>query len=655
MNIGEIGRYAGSTALYNYRNLFREYVNRRSHAAYDHGDQLRDSISCIAEFEARREHLRGKFIESFGGLPPTDTPLNAVVTGVVRACGYRVENVIFESRPKTYVTANLYVPDGVCRPTGAVLFLCGHLEKAKQDGEYHAVCRDLALAGLVVLAQDPIGQGERFSYYSRELGETTVEWGVAEHAYAGHQCLMLGDGIARYFVHDAMRSIDYLCSREEVDPSRIGVTGNSGGGTQASLVMVCDPRLAAAAPTTFIMSRRSYQETEQAQDLEQVWQGMASLGFDHEDILLAMAPRPVLVNAVTSDFFPIEGTRSTVERVRRFWALYGKEDDIRLAEDFSDHHYTAELSKQSALFFSRHLLGSECRKERNSADLLSQRQLQCTASGQVYADFPDARAVHEENLDRLSELTAKRLSIPDRQLREEAHAWLEGRIIGNREPCALNPRFAEGCLFNGLQLQSCFWRPLPGLLNHGLMLRDSALAGRILPVTLALWDGGSQALSGRMKWIYGQCGSGRAVIVLDVSCDGLFLPQGNAGREAGSVYGPLFKFGCDLLWLDDSLSALTVHDVLRAYDMADRWPGVTSRGMEICCFGDCSVIGRLAAFLDDRAKFSTVGREGWTFAELASSRHYDDGGAMRIVLPGLLKYFDLPDLDRWISDKGEKS
>jgi hypothetical protein len=91
-------------------------------------------------------------------------------------------------------------------------------------------------------------------------------------------------------------------------PRWIGVTGNSRGGTQASLVRLADPRVAAAAPATFIMNRETYQRTGQPQDAEQIWPGFTGAGFDHEDILLAMAPKPVCVLAVTSDFFPIEGT-----------------------------------------------------------------------------------------------------------------------------------------------------------------------------------------------------------------------------------------------------------------------------------------------------------------------------------------------------------
>lgn len=647
MKIESLGQYIGSSALYNYRNLFREYVNGRSRDAFATGDAARDALVDVGSFEKRREQLRGKFIELIGGLPPFDTPLNAAVTGIVQDNGFRIEKVIFESRPKNYVTANLYVPDGITAPTGAVLFVCGHFEEAKHAGEYQSVCRQLVRAGLVVLAQDPVGQGERMSYYDAQLKDTTVEWGVAEHTYAGNQCLMLGDCIARYFVHDSMRSIDYLCTRPEVDPARIGVTGNSGGGTQTSLMMVCDGRIAAAAPTTFIMSRLTYMETEAAQDHEQVWPGMSALGFDHEDILLAMAPKPVHVNAVQYDFFPIEGTRRTVERARRIWELYGLGENLELAEDASDHHYTPALAAASARFFARRLLGRDSALQECPADARPPKELHCTRSGQVRAVFPDARAVQEENLGRLEEINRKNGSMPDGERRERALAWLKDKVTGGRDHCQANPKFIEGGVLNGLMMQSCVWRTQKGLLNHGLLLRDVAFAGRELPATLAVWDGGTGAISGHMKWVYEACAAGRAVIALDVTADGVFTPEDSFGRAAGAPFGPLYKFGCDLLWLGDSIAAIRTWDVVRALEMAQTWPGVAKHRLKLYGRGDCAAYVKQAAFLtgftgDVDAEAGAPG-----FAAQAAARHYDDRNALCAFIPGMLQTFDLQDLDRW--------
>jgi hypothetical protein len=152
-----------------------------------------------------------------------------------------------------------------------------------------------------------------------------------------------------------MRGIDYLLTRPSVDAARIVVTGNSGGGTQTFLVMLADPRIAAAAPATFIPAREIYMWTGQPQDAEQNWFGYTAAGFDHQDILLAMAPKPVCVLAVTSDFFPIEGTRPP-SRARRAWDLWQRSDALQLVEDQTIHTYSPVLARAAARFFARHLL-----------------------------------------------------------------------------------------------------------------------------------------------------------------------------------------------------------------------------------------------------------------------------------------------------------
>ena len=114
--------------------------------------------------------------------------------------------------------------------------------------------RALVQANMAVLALDPVGQGERMQYLDPQTGEQRVRWGTIEHSYAGFQCHVAGFGIARYFIADAMQALTYLAGRPEVDAGRLGVTGNSGGGTQASYLTLTDDRLLCSAPCTYITS-----------------------------------------------------------------------------------------------------------------------------------------------------------------------------------------------------------------------------------------------------------------------------------------------------------------------------------------------------------------------------------------------------------------
>ena len=205
----------------------KDHIYERSHRLFAAGDAQRDGIRTVNAVRQRQEEIRRVVIASIGGRPSADTPLNPRLTGTVEGDGFRIEKIIFESRPRHYVTANLYLP--LNRPAGrtaAVLFLSGHHNTAKVAPEYQNVCQTLVRAGLVVLAQDPVGQGERLSYFEPETNTNPVGIGTRDHDYAGAQGRLVGDTLAQYMLHDAMRGIDYLISRPEVDATKIGVTVN---------------------------------------------------------------------------------------------------------------------------------------------------------------------------------------------------------------------------------------------------------------------------------------------------------------------------------------------------------------------------------------------------------------------------------------------
>lgn len=646
MTLEEMERSSPGDWFYNVRDQLKDHVYRRSERAFDAGDAARDQITTRAALEERQRELRRFFVAALGGLPSMDTPLAPRTVGQIEGDGFRVEKVVYESRPRHYVTANLYLPDGAgTAPRGAVLFLCGHHREAKHVPEYQIVCQYLVQAGLVVLAQDPPGQGERLAYHEPGRDLSGVRWGTGEHDHVGAQCLPLGDSLARYFLHDAMRGVDYLRSRPEVDPDRIGVTGNSGGGTQTSLLMLADPRIAAAAPATFIMSRRTYLQAGGAQDAEQIWPGFSARGYDHEDILLAMAPRPVRVLAVTSDFFPIEGTRRTVERCRRLWELCGRAEALDLVEDDSTHAFTPALARAAAQFFVRHLLqAGTFRPDDARIHPFEPARLWCTESGQVRGEIADAAFVPDANQERLREIEARHAREPAPVRRESALSWLREKVHRERRPCDLNPRFYAGGEAEGLTVQRCLWWSQEGVFSHGCAFRERDRADEVLPVTLALWDGGTTRLAAHGDWIRATCAGGRAALVLDVSGAGALLPRSLSAAPPEGFYGVVHKLATDLLFLDDDLPSLRTWDVLRTLDMIAAWPGMDAADIVVYAHGRHGLYGQLAAALDSRIRRIAVAEGLGSFAAWVRAREYDTDDIYSIVSPGVLRHFDLPEL-----------
>lgn len=638
---------------YDVKSQLARFIQWRSEEAFTRGEATRDALQTIPELAAYQQTLRKRFIELLGGLPESAPDLKPHVAGRVKGDGYRLENVIFTSRPGIPVTANLYLPEGQAGPTGAVLFLCGHAIASKQHPDYMDVCRHLVGAGLVVLAMDPTGQGERVSVNEPMDRDPTLEHPTWEHSYIGCRSLPLGHALMRYFVHDAMRAIDYLVTRPEVDPQRIGVTGSSGGGTQTCTLMLVEPRLAAAAPVNSLMNRRSYLYAGGAQDAEQIWPGYTAAGYDHEDFLIAMAPRPVLVGATDSDFFPIEGTRASVTRTQRFWAMHGREGDLKLHVDHAPHCYTPALAVRVAAFLALKLNGTVLAPDYRPPRQLPAAALQVTPTGQVMTSVKNPRGIMDENVAQLEVLTALRAALDEETRLERAQTWLHQVISSPRLPVESNPRCYHVGKLHDLNAEKHLWWTQPGLMNHAVRLQadKQTVPEGGWPVTLALWQGGTLAIEQHWDWIRATCAQGRSVWVLDVSGAGEAEPNLINGRTLHGMFGTIYRLADDLLWLNDSLCALRVHDVLHTLEVIPQLAGCSPLDIQVHAWDLHNIYARLAALLNERVQRVECRGQLANYADWLRSRLYDDKVTQEFILPKALQYFDLPDIDRWLGSR----
>ncbi len=206
------------------------FLARLDSIAQQHLDSRERAIAAIhtqADADRRKAMIRTKLIELIGGLPKYSGPLNARITGRLRNDTHTIEKVIFESLPGFYITGDLYKPNTPGRYP-AVLMPSGHTQEGKPETQ--VVAANLAAKGFIALSYDPIGQGEREQTYLPQLGRPLAGGGGNEHLELGARNILIGQSIARYFIFDAKRAVDYLVSRPDVDADRIGVTGCSGGG-----------------------------------------------------------------------------------------------------------------------------------------------------------------------------------------------------------------------------------------------------------------------------------------------------------------------------------------------------------------------------------------------------------------------------------------
>ncbi len=214
---------------------------------YDIRDGEIAQLSSVSDWQTRQALVRDKLMDMVGPFP-VKTPLNPIITGVLQKDGYRVEKIIYESMPDFYVTGCLFIPDSIDGKAPTVLYLIGHDQEAFRAELYQTVYLNLVRKGMIVLTIDPIGQGEHVQYYDPEIEFSAIGYTVIEHNYFGNQCFLSGVSPGRYFIWDAIRGIDYLLTRDDVDPQKIGVSGFSGGGTIASYISAFDDRVKVSVP-----------------------------------------------------------------------------------------------------------------------------------------------------------------------------------------------------------------------------------------------------------------------------------------------------------------------------------------------------------------------------------------------------------------------
>ncbi|MFA6104648.1 MAG: acetylxylan esterase [Victivallaceae bacterium] len=354
------------------------------------------------------ESVRKKIAAAFGPLPDR-TPLNARTAGIVRKAGFTIEKVIFYSRPDFPVTGNLYLPSGIKGKVPAVLGLCGHAQSGKAEPAYQSFCQGLALKGYAVFIIDPVSQGERYQFLNTRDAEEVSGSCCSEHNMMGKQLRLAGEFIGTWRAWDGIRGLDYLLSRPEVDVSRIGVTGNSGGGTLTSYVNALDDRPTMAAAGCFITTYLRNLENELPSDCEQIPPDMLKYGLEMSDLIIARAPRPVIILSQKNDFFDPRGAREAYEEVRHIYSLLGAKDNIRLAVGPDSHGYTLPNREFMYRFFNEfaRVRKDDREPEINACETI---ELQCAPEGQVI-NLAENKLLRNFTLEKASSLRKSRRKI----------------------------------------------------------------------------------------------------------------------------------------------------------------------------------------------------------------------------------------------------
>jgi len=396
---------------------FLQWLDERAQAHLKQRDLTIARIETSQQTEVRRQFVRAKVVELIGGLPDYRGPLNARVTWTKDRGKFVVEGVLYESLPNYWVSANLYRPKAPGKHP-AVLIPIGHWEIGKPAAQL--IASNLALKGFAVLAFDPVGQGERQQSFDARLGKSILGGPTEQHFMAGALSTLVGENVARYFVWDGMRGIDYLQSRPEVDPSRIGCTGCSGGGTQTTYISALDDRVKVAAPACYMQSFKLL-FSGPIGDSEQSFPGFLSSGLDQTDYVEAFSPKPWLIASTENDFFTPAGAKPLYEEARNWYERLGVQDRVKWIVGPGGHGTPLVVREAIYDWMIRWLNVSGVSPKEESVDLLADRDLQVTASGRV-----PGRELFEVIRERLPRASSTIPPLPD-QPYETRRSILEGK------------------------------------------------------------------------------------------------------------------------------------------------------------------------------------------------------------------------------------
>ncbi len=336
----------------------------------------RDSVllrlNTPQEWRAHQQQVRDRLSSVLGDFP-VKTPLNPRITGRLDYPDYFIEKVIYESQPGYFIPANIYIPKNREFPLPGVLYTIGHWDMGKMAPDINKICTGLAKKGYVVLAADPIGQGERSEYFDPETLKPTVGLSVDQHHYVGRPALLAGWSLPGLRTWDCIKAVDYLVSRPEVDSTMLAVAGNSGGGQMALLAAAADTRIkviAAAHPGgscegTYLGGRMP-----------------ANL-----DLFSLIPPRPVRM--ITGDASGEEPAhRRKLEDMAKFYKGLGYSETYWDMDVVDGVHDNSQSKRESTYEWLNKWFGkTEEGKSEPPLEAEEAKKLQCTENGVVLASL----------------------------------------------------------------------------------------------------------------------------------------------------------------------------------------------------------------------------------------------------------------------------
>jgi cephalosporin-C deacetylase-like acetyl esterase len=636
-------------------DMLLSYIEKKTNLLAAQWDQVRSRIRTSRDLQDRNRFVREKITAMLGGFPER-SPLSPVIARVSERDGYRVENVMFQSRPNFWVTANLYVPARGAGPFPGIISPCGHYSSARIYAAYQFLYLDLVRNGFVVLAYDPIGQGERRYYWNPHTDKSEIGGPVTwEHDMPGHLLLLLGASLTQYRIWDGMRAIDYLMIRPEVDPKRIGCTGHSGGGTLTLFISALDERVQCAAihegGTRHRWPLQIRPETPIGTgDVEQHFFPAAIYGVDLCDVHVAIAPRPLL--ATIENYSP--EFSETAQHIEGRYRLLDAPDRFATAEATDPHAMTVKLRLATADWFCRwfHNRGGPEREPEYLPEL--PETLHCTPNGSLrYSQVGETI---------FSLILKTQASLPPPRKLPSTHADFESfraalgaeiaqllKVRRNTHP--LGVRHIVTTPRKGYHIEKTEFISEPGIYIPTWIFVP-AQEKRDSHAVVYVHEAGKEAEGMEFGVIEQLARKGLLVVAVDVRGIGETKPP-HPDEEGPGAFQNLDDAETAMSYwaweMNESLFGMRVQDVIRCVDYALSRAGLDRAGVRLIGKGMGALWSLYAAVLDTRVLSVVLDGGLLSYGCLAKSDRYLHGA--NIVIPDVLRHFDLPQVAAAVANR----
>lgn len=609
-----------------------------------------DSLRTKAEAEAHVKSVREKIRRCFGP-EPQRTPLNPRVTGVVDRPKYRIENVIFESRPNFPVTANLYIPKQKPFPLPAVVGTCGHSSNGKAAEAYQSFAQGLAKLGYICLIYDPIGQGERLQYVKEDL-TPVLRPGTREHLHAGNQQFLVGDFFGMWRAWDGIRALDYLLTRKEVDPKHLGVTGNSGGGTMTTWLCGVEPRWTMAAPSCFVTTFRRNLENELAADTEQCPPRVFAEQLDHDDFIAAIAPHPAILLAKERDYFDVRGTEESYQRLKKLYRLLGHEDNISMFVGPTYHGYSQENREAMYQCFNRATSVASGHKEPD-IQIEEDKTLWCTPEGQV-AGLKNTRTVFQFTAEKSRQFASQRKPLTGKALQESIRQVLKIPHQATKPPHYRIWRYlptknypTKYAIAYGVESEPGIEAITYRLSNERLYSRPP-LGSKQATLYVSHLSSDEELRNEPLIAELVKQHPAKPFFTCDVRGIGESQPGTGAPGSFHQPYGNDYFYAIHSLMLDRPYLGQKTLDVLRVLQWLET---LGHKQIHLVGKGWGALAATFAGVLSKTVTQITLKNSLRSYAEVAQAEHYT--WPLSTFLPGILAHFDLPDCYRELTTNKE--